>query len=206
MKKLYLIILLLLITGCTANIEIEFSRDEVKETLLITGTKEYLKDKDLTSEFANFEKGFENYSKNLIYTSNSAISKEYTYTNDYDNYELMTFLTKCYDNVSVVRRQEIVVSTTEEFKCFDMYPDLEEVKIRIKSMYKAKNNNSDKREGKYYVWVINKDNYMDKPINITFSNEYDKVSASSYTIYIILGIAVVILFIVLKKIRKANSV
>ena len=54
MKKLYLIILLLLITGCTANIEIEFSRDEVKETLLITGTKEYLKDKDLTNEFANF--------------------------------------------------------------------------------------------------------------------------------------------------------
>ena len=47
---------------------------------------------------------------------------------------------------------------------------------------------------------------MDKPINITFSNEYDKASASSYTIYIILGIAVVILFIVLKKIRKANSV
>ena len=118
----------------------------------------------------------------------------------------MTFLTKCYDNVSVARRQEIVVSTTKEFKCFDMYPDLEEVKIRIKSMYKAKNNNSDKREGKYYVWVINKDNYMDKPINITFSNEYDKASASSYTIYIILGIAVVILFIVLKKIRKANSV
>ena len=46
----------------------------------------------------------------------------------------------------------------------------------------------------------------DGTINIAFSNEYDKASASSYTIYIILGIAVVILFIVLKKIRKANSV
>jgi len=208
MKKIVYIFLIVLLSGCSATIDIELDRKGVKEIVTITTSKEYLDsvdEEELAKEFADFEYGFENYEKELIYNSNDSISKKYSYTNDYDNYELMTFLNKCYSEVNVERRQELVISTSSEFLCYDYFKDLDEVKIRMKSIYKSKENNSDKKEGKYYVWEINKDNYLNKPIKIIFTNEYDRESNSSYMMFILLAAIIVVMTIVIRKIKKANE-
>jgi len=209
MKKLMLILLILIMTGCSANVDIELDRDSVKETVTITTTKDYLdkiNEDEFAKKFSEFEYGFENYEKEFIYNSNDSISKKYTYINDYDNYELMTFLNKCYSEVNVERRQDLIINTSEEFLCYDYFDELGEVKVRIKSIYKAKEENSDSKEGKYYVWTINKDNYMNKPINIIFTNEYVVEDNSSYTLIVLGSILLIIIYIVIKKIKKANSI
>lgn len=208
MKKLIYILIIVLLSGCSAKMDIDLDRDKVTETLIITTNKDYLEkisEDELASKLSDFEYGYENYKDEFIYESNNNISKKYTYTNDYENYKVMTFLNKCYSDVNIERRQDIIINTSSQFLCYDYFDDLEEIKIRIKSIYKVKNHNSDKREGKYYVWTINKENYLEKPIEITFSNEYDKEDTSSYKLLFIGLIIFGFVFFVLRKIKKANE-
>ena len=78
MKKLIYILIIVLLSGCSAKMDIDLDRDKVTETLIITTNKDYLEkisEDELASKLSDFEYGYENYKDEFIYESNNNISK-----------------------------------------------------------------------------------------------------------------------------------
>ncbi len=214
MKKLVLFtFIVLLLSGCTANYEINLKDDKVEEKLTIIETNKSIFDKELDTGWTirqSFESmlegdefGEENYNvKSLItddqlgieYTSKSALSILNS-----------SIVNQCYRNPSVSISNNIIsIDTGSNFECYDFYENLESVRVVFKTNHKVISTNSDSKEGNSYIWNITKDG--NKTIQITYD---DSITKKSIIPYIIIGIVAVVIIIsgcfVLKKVKNKNS-
>lgn len=205
-KKLKIILILFLLTGCSVNYKLEITNDSLIETgtTLFTleelngkGTKEKLNEL-IPKYFANDDILIGQTSQ-FIKTSNS---KGYQIINKHPlvNLQNISAFTYCYDNVFTTNTEtEISLTTSKGFMCYNYYEELENVTIHITSKLKNISNNADYIDGENYYWYITPDNYGNKEIyfkykkgeNIKFPLELVLIIGSLFVILIITAIILV---------------
>ena len=173
MKKIILLIsLVFLLTGCKATYDISFDENKINESIKIyttntnieNATKETI-DK-VSEELYNFEFGYDYYEKENYHEGNNT-GYNYTYGFRYNDYNMYTQLHKCYDDFNYQNGDYLTLSTSDEFTCFNYYPEIEEITINITSKYVITSSNADEINGNTSTWIINKD----KPIEIKINKK-----------------------------------
>lgn len=203
MKKIFVFILLILLTGCTCEYEIELKKDEISEKTIfninddeiydfVEGTSsgdnpKYIIDSDFYPLVNN---------KNIKYDKSVEQNDNYKivtlkYVFSYDDYKNLSYVMKnCFENISFVETDNgYKIHLTGAFYC--MYDD--EITINIKDNNISKANglkNNDK-----YTWVIDSSNYNNVDIQIETSYENNIRQYIFIAIAIIFGIGL-LLFII----------
>lgn len=204
MKKIFTLVTLLLITGCSCNYELSIQNNNVYETLKINGvTTEIPVDADLVNlSSSKYKKEIKD---NIV-----------TYTNNYslDGYKRSTLLT-CYDSYSVQSSDDrYVIRTGKKFKCYPyQYNDFDELifdnlEIKIKTNHKVINHNADKVEENTYYWHINEDNIDNADIYFEIEKQVNNPIILGIAVFLIavLIVGVVVYFIVKSKSEKNNKI
>lgn len=213
-KRFLLLVILIFISGCSIQYEIEFNDTTLNETIKIgkipssleEELKSYLTPYSITTEE---RQEFYNYKY-----SNEYINLDYKY--NLNDYEISNTFNRCYElsNLSYDDNYYYIL-TSNEFKCLNyMEYEAEEVKINFKSNHKIINSNADYINNNIHTWIINKNNMNNKPIEIKIEKDYKednntqiKENNSFLVITLVAIIVVFVLFIILKiKSKKADAI
>ncbi len=221
MKKIIiLLITIILLTGCNASYDINFNKDKIEDSIKIYTSSKNINNatnettNNFTDEIGNWERGYEYY-KREIYTTDKITGYNYTYNFNYNEYDAMSQLRKCYKDFDLTYTEDsITLNTSNEFLCSSYYKDINNIDINISSEYEIINSNADIKNNNTHTWNISKTNSKNKPIKLTISkkNEYqntnndknDKFNIKSILILIIFILLIVVL-IIRKKDDKNNS-
>ena len=88
----------------------------------------------------------------------------------------------CYEKFSVLRSgKEVFISTSNKATCFETYGSLDSVVINITTNYEVTYNNADSVNGIVYTWIIDRNNYNDKNISLTYNPSKTTSDSSSST-------------------------
>lgn len=197
MKKMLLFFLLIMLTGCdiTYNLELD---DKFTENIII---KEHIVEGQESDELRmKLSIG-----EPLYHDSTSGGKYEIKKTSDdgvmtlsangvfpFDNSHSNAIYTACGD-YKLDRNGDKVRIVAGDFKLFDIYPPLDSFTVNIKSKKKILRCNADKVKGNVYTWVITKDNYSNKTINLTYlQNDYSLFDDPIFKFGLVLFIIVVI--------------
>ena len=227
-KCLILVLLIFIMCGCTAEVNLDISDNKIKESVDITFYQNALYPKDIIkSSFRNY---IPVYAKNLIVDTmpdeplegiNYYTKKEtdlgngykfnYSYDfniNEYGEARTVKNAFKSY-NVSYNEDDNTISLSTdnEELLYFKDYPELEEVKINIKTDYLVKENNADSINDNIYTWVFKKDEVKSINLLIDTSKVVNNINRTNITIIasVILVIAFIFLLLILKN-KKNNKI
>lgn len=201
MKKIKLIIILLLcslliclLTGCTAQYDLKFNNNTIREKVTIDASDSNMTSDEIEEMLSDYTVQDSSSRQSHSVTFNEKNKKiELSNTYQVNNYASSLLLRQCYTAYNFFESDDYYdLTTSNQFNCnpFD-YMVIDEVQIRIKTNHKVMKHNADLVENNTYIWVIDKDNKEDKPIQIRFSKE----TKSSYIGLIILGIIVIIVAI-----------
>ncbi len=217
MKKIIILcITTILLTGCNATYNINFTKNKIEDSIKIYTNNKNVQNatKEVTEKFSeqlgNWERGYEFY-KREIYATDKITGYEYTYNFNYEEYDAMSQLRKCYKDFELnYEKDTITINTSKEFLCQIYYPEVNSLELNITSEYEILNSNADKKKNNTHTWNINKTNYKQKPINITISkvkkqqnNPQNK--KNKLDIQAILTITIFILLIIVLIIRKKDQ-
>lgn len=104
----------------------------------------------------------------------------------------------CYDKFNIIEDEDnnnIIISTSNQNKCFDMYPNLDKITVKLKTNHKVVDSTADSVDLHTYTWDLTRDNSKDKPLQITLKrNEY--VFNYDNRIVKIVGFSALIAFII----------
>ncbi len=191
MKKIIMIMCLFLLTGCDVvynlNVEdsfienasiVETNIDNLYEESFGESMMEYrdlylkkpmplLTTSPYYSESNDKIKGIDYYEVKDLSTS-SQLKLEFNGTiksNDYMYSRLA--LTGC--KLSKENEENEFKLKASNFHLFDSFEVLDKITINIISKYSVKDNNADKVSGNKYTWIIDRSNYENKVINISFN-------------------------------------
>lgn len=174
MKKIFILLLLIILSGCSVNYNLEFSGNTFSEEIKVGKFNK----KDIP-DFDYFEfYSIENMGKQKFYNIdyfNKYLKLDYIY--DYDEFRLSNAFNSCYDNSSVTYDDKYYyIVTSDEFKCLEfMGYTTDQVNINFITDYLVMESNADYIDGKKHTWVINESNYNDKKIKIKIhKNKYYK--------------------------------
>ncbi len=212
MKKIFLLLITtILLTGCTATYDINITKDKIDDKIIImTDSKNVDKaNKNTTNTFTQklgeWENGHDFYKRELI-TTKDKTGYEYTYSFNYDEYDAMSQIRKCYQDFNLTYENGIKLSTSNEFLCKNYYPQVKTYTINITSEYNITSSNADSVKDNVHTWIINSKNYKNKPIklNINKNKLYIKEETKDYSLiksllFIAFFIILVIIFIKRKK-------
>ncbi len=175
MKKLIMLFVIIMLTGCTINYNITINEDDIKENVKIIVPMIETDEDTFGEQINNFTNGYN--IKTSTENDNYIATLNKTY--DFTNYNNSTFMNKCYDEVTINNtNSDITIKTSEAFHCIEMEDDFEaqQVTINIKTKLKVKDNNADKVNGNTYTWIINEKNYTNKQIYMQINKEQINVS------------------------------
>ena len=215
-----LIICLLFITGCTCQYNLKIENDTFKEEIVITISdaseqnainKEYKIPID--KEVYNYpgDEGGNNYNDAEIYDYKIG-DNNVTFSHDFsfNTYSTSSAISECYDTITATNYSDsIVISTSNKANCFDKYPTLTSLTIRIIVDKEVVNHNADSVSDKTYIWNLNRNNADNKPVNMVLkknsltssSNNSSKPIVSNtphkrdYTLYIFCGVLLIVVLI-----------
>ena len=216
-KKILLVIIVFLITGCSGKYELEIKNEKVIEkTTALYNSKDVLKDPyehtldvslkyDDNGDFLMYEtkKNVKDGDKVGVELTNN-----YHSIDEFKNYSQI--INRCYNANNITNiNNTITIKTSNEFTCLEKIQELDEVTIVIKSNHKLKSTNADKKKGATYYWYINKDNYKEKPISLVLhSNKkvwYYDVLKKLILIILVIGGTVIVAFTGYKLYRKRED-
>lgn len=229
MKKYFSIVLLsFLLCGCTCEYNLKIDNNNYQEKLSIISSDSSENELFTDDLIINI-----NYDKYLISSEitekiedeeyydvkrdDNSIALSYNYINS--SVSKSTLALKCFDKVTIYKQSEnIFITTSEKFKCFDEYDKLDSVEVVLEIDGKSISNNADKVDGNKYIWNYNRKN-INKPINISATLERENTSLTSsssgkktqykqndYNIFIIiLFILLIISYIVYRIIKKQGD-
>lgn len=196
MKKIILVILLFLVSGCSANYELTIDEDlnfmenislqaenEIESEKLMRDPwpiKAYYNDPD-SGEYPEELEGVEYYT-NHLFLNNSFYQKNLSYTFGLSRFKEANSVKSCFEHVYVVedkRENTITLSTSPKFLCMEDYPSLSMVNIKINVNSQVVASNASQINQNSYEWTITPQNYESSGIILTFKNnkkEENKIS------------------------------
>lgn len=237
-KILFLIFNVCLFTGCTVNYNIDID-SAISENISFIESNSNINNNiytDDTSGFKSYKEEISNlndyptsvlsnqaidiyepqnkvdgtlYYNSKIVDNNNQYGVIFDAKYDIKNIEYVKVFNTCYDDVKVNSDNGIIkINIKGENICFKYY-SLDEINIKLKTKYKVLSNNATSKEGKYYIWTINKDNYNKQEINIEIDTTRGSESFSlTQILLIIFGVVFVfcgIIFLIVKAINKKNN-
>lgn len=203
MKKKILILIgsMFLLCGCTAEVNLDIRENQVSESvdIVVYQSVNYSKDQ-IKSGFRNY---VPIYSSDVIVDTNpdEAVSGIQYYKktendlgNGYKiNYQYDFSLSRYSESrtvkegfrsstIQVNQNEKTILFSTDNngLLYFEQYPDLEEVKVNIKTSYTVKENNADSVNDNVYTWILKRNN--PKNIYLLLSTENPDSSDSSSTL------------------------
>ena len=220
MKKIiFLSLLLLIVTGCDVQYELEFNDETLNETIQVTLDNsmereiEQIQNRQVYAIFNNYDQNLYNvdYSKGL-----TNFKATYTYTYEASNFNQSLFNNNYFDAFSFVKQDNnYILSTSEGFKCMTVeYFPIENLNLTLTTNHEVIETNADKIEGRKYIWEINNNNADEKEIYIKFGevrqrNFFEKIIdyiienkftfIVAGTIILLLGVSVTTIIIISKK-------
>ena len=230
MKKRILIIplILLLTTGCTCQYNLTIEDNTYKEEITLIGENaqeisqfnnqwQIPIDKEeyeiIAGSDAEYIPEGEIYKYNL---SNNKITFSYNFRKN--QFSSSTAVANCYNKLTMTSHNgTTIISTSKKNNCFNKYPLLTNIKVKIVVDKPVISNNADIVNGNTYIWNINKDDINDNSINIILDSDtltqeenptqnpddiVQKNNTGKYDIYIVLIILLVVAFIGYKFIMK----
>ncbi len=230
-KYFSLILIIFMMCGCSAEVNLEISDNNIDESVDITFYQNAVYSKDI------IKSSFRNYIP--IYASDVIVDAEidqpfpdikyyektetdlgngylfnYRYNFDINEYEEARTVKDGFRNynISVNDSNHTISITTDNngLLYFDDYPLLEEVRVNIKTDYFVEENNADSVDGNIYTWVFNRDSNksIDMLINTenNVSNGYNLNIIDNLTpiVFVIVVVLVILLLLILKN-RNNNK-
>lgn len=201
MKKKFRVIAVLLmmivLTGCTPEYNIEIKDGKVYEELSVTGFTSQQKAAFFLPQYAKVD-------SNSDYHLSSTDNKlSYSYTFSFKDYLKSNMAKSCYDALLLYKDKETnnyVLHTGSEFRCYpfqvndNVSLDYDSININIKfTNYKVIENNADSINKNVYTWNINKNNYKNKTILVKFKSTKSNKQKASKNKMDELTIAIIIL-------------
>lgn len=194
MKKIFIILFSFLLVGCSANYTLTIDEDKYMETIQIipSNTEESTMfnnnwkipiNYDIYSETDDSDNFDEFQNIDLYEYSNNGNSIDFKYNFVFNQIINSTALKKCFNSARIIRKDNrIIISTDAASVCFGDNENFDKLDINI--IINNKNvitNNADRIIGNKYIWNIDRDNYLNKTINITFEEKNNSSSVSSST-------------------------
>ena len=197
-KRLLLLILLFLVTGCSANYDIEIYNNTVKEDMeyfdsissnwdseaqygltyreLVTSSANYpypVFDSTVVDENDTIKlDGVEYYDNTLISDASKLGQKLKYHKFTLDNFSDSSIVKNCYQYFSVLEEGDnIILSTSLENKCFDSYSQLDFITVNLKTNHKVVSSNADIVNGYHYTWNLSRDTKEESAIQITLKKD-----------------------------------
>ena len=218
-KNIFLIFILLILSGCSAEYNIKINNNFISENLEINNVdinnfKNFNLPIDNEIDDVDFyspkEEGIDYYN---IETTDNTANIYYDFNNE--DFDFSMLFKSCYEDTTFSKDDyELLITTSNEFLCFNEYEELENLTIKINSNYKLINTNADKIDKHNYYWYINKNNKDNKKIVLRLNTRklslsiIEKLMESSYFVPLFLiGITLIIIFIIymLKKIGEGRN-
>lgn len=221
LKLIIMLPLLILLSGCTVDYNLEIKNDTATETVNFTKPNSEYSTSDINSELGlliGFNKdetnsyAFYNMNK-IIGDSESGLTFSYDFKANTFTYQ-STFISSCYDSVNF-KYTDIIISltTSKTFKCWDANLN-SAFKINIKTDLTVTNNNADNHSGNIYTWNMDP-SITDKPIVIELlrdtanSNNQTNNSLSETLPVVFIAIGVIIIggmtYFIINKIQNNNN-
>lgn len=182
MKKVLLVLLFMfLISGCSVNYEVEIGGKTLKENMtLIDNQSDNNEINELMNSYSNvfyydnynpYEK---NQNQNYTYYNKSIIDNgmgiNLKHVFNYQNYSGSAIVNNCFDDFFFGSSgDEYYLDTRKgKFTCFDKYPKLDSVTVKVIVDTEVYENNANQINGKEYIWQFNRNNASSASIFLHF--------------------------------------
>lgn len=217
-KMLFIIPLILFISGCSSTYNLEIGNDSFKENINIKFDKaeipsqssyEDIETDDQITPFleedhsAFFSKKNKYYDKKVIYYD-EYIDLNLSYNYSASEFKDANSLNSCFENFIFDDEESYYIHVYGEFYC--LYTD--EIVISIKTDNKVIRSNATSVEENVYTWKINKDNKQDTDIEFEVSKGFPWKNIIKYSVFIGLGLLVIfcLVYYIYNKNKKNNSI
>ena len=143
--------------------------------MLNTNIMAYYNDENFDPYGEGIQTNVKYYNKKLI-NNNSMYGVNYNFDFDYNNFYRSNAIKACFNEINVSKYEDIyILKTNNKCKLFDTYPLLDNIKIIINTDFDIIYNNADFSSDGIYTWVIDRNNYSNKSINISFDTVTDNL-------------------------------
>lgn len=183
MKKIYLLLLLIFLTcGCTVNYDLNITDEGFSENILIKSEtfdesenlkndpwpyKAHYTDLDAGEEPEKLE-GVDYYLDETTLNENNFYQKKLSYNFNKKDFNDDFMIKNCYEKFYYDEsNKEIALSTSQKVLCMENY-NIDNININIKVPYNVTAHNADSIKGNTYTWTINKDNYQNRSIILSY--------------------------------------
>ena len=189
-NKSLFIIILILITGCSVEYNLNIDSSFSEHTVYIPESSEEMIDGTqyrLPALFSESRLTYDNSNLKEIkyYNIKTLKDNKFSFNFVYDDNQLndSNIANSCYQFFSVdTKENEVSILTGNKFYCFDVYEELDSVTININSNYKVIQSNADKIVGKKHTWYITRENASNKPIIFVYDKSKKNKTIMQYLI------------------------
>lgn len=187
-NKILFIIILILITGCSVEYNLNIDSSFSEHTVYIPESSEEMIDGTqyrLPALFSESRLTYDNSNLKEIkyYNIKTLKDNKFSFNFVYDDNQLndSNIANSCYQFFSVdTKENEVSILTGNKFYCFDVYEELDSVTININSNYKVIQSNADKIVGKKHTWYITRENASNKPIIFVYDKSKKNMTIMQY--------------------------
>lgn len=213
-KKIIILLLPLLLTGCTINYDLTINKNSISETITGSVEKSEYEIKDTDTSLNNFYilinedvnpviSSDDLYKKNIIDTD-TGIDYKYTY-NYKKNYDKSRIINSCFENHLVSETDDYYkIELTGKFYC--LYSD--KIDINVTSNYEVIENNASVVNGNKYKWIINSSDNVNILLTVSKKVEYtEPVKAKTFSTFQLIGLIIFVILTVITYFlyKKKNS-
>ena len=189
-KKLLSLAMIIFLSGCTINYNLNISNDNFEETINATIPKT---NKNLINYYTENN---EFIGENIVYEKtikDSGINKVFSYSHVYSYKEFQNRLNPCFSNSKISEENGYYSIYANGFTCFANFDvQADKYTINIKTDYNVINQNADKKSGNTYTWNFKKDNFKNKSIIFQYTKNNKPLKLDYKSIIISLVVAIII--------------
>ena len=182
MKKVFLLVVIMFLTGCGAKYQLTINKDSIEEQIDFSLYKRGIINEDVLE----FEKGSDEYIDSLVASDIEVFSDNYHvfyqkdvnrdgtrydfslyYKYNNDEYANSRTVNECFENHNVsIDDDRTLIHLSGLFRCYDDEP----IEIEVKTDRFVKKTNGHKN-GSTYSWTIDDSNYTNVDLYIEVTNE-----------------------------------
>lgn len=215
-KLILMVLIIFLSTGCTVQYNLNITEDEMAEDINVKVAQATLTPQDKNALIQNKNQAYINTTEYYDVTPSEDeeyFNVNYKYTHKANRLENGKLLNWCYHTRQITRtNKEIIISTEGPFDCLNKESRnrVDNAEINITTKLKVIKNNADKVTGNTYTWLVDENNYQNKPIYIhlkmpDMGNSVVEVTKNmSLVIITAIALASIVCIIILVRKKKNN--